>query len=101
MRKILELKKNLRGKGIGSKVDIDASWIVLVEKVAVLNLQTCVEYKVTFWMNLGDSFGNVDLPGVWEVEHFHFKGANDFSHLVFHFDHLVDEYLILHDMFYP
>ena len=52
-------------------------------------------------MNLGDSFGNIDLPGVGQVEHFHFEGANNLGDLVFHFDDLIDEYLILHDMCYP
>ena len=52
-------------------------------------------------MDFGDSFRNVDLAGVREVEKLHFESANDPGDLVFHFDDFVDEYLILHDMFYP
>ena len=52
-------------------------------------------------MDLRDSFGNVDLATVGQVEDFHFEGTNDLSDLVFHFDDLIDEYLILHDMCYP
>ena len=48
MREILKLKKYLRREGIDSKVDIDALGIVLVEEVAILDLQACFKGRVTF-----------------------------------------------------